>query len=193
MKKRIVKKVGVLDADYPLTKYQYTNGTKKRVWICPYYSRWCNMLDRCYTATNKPTYTNCTVCEEWLTFSNFKAWMMTQQWKGLHLDKDFLIENNQVYGPNTCLFIEAKINTFITDNAINRNGLIGAWYDVKRESYLAQCRDPFTGKKKFLGRYPSDLEAHKAWKEQKHIFACALASSQSNKQVARLLTTKYKD
>ena len=48
------------------------------------------MLQRCYSPKNhakNPTYIGCYVAKEWLTFSNFKAWMGSQQWQGMELDK----------------------------------------------------------------------------------------------------------
>lgn len=74
--------VGINDADYVVGKYEswYEGGKRKlkTLWQCPYYVKWHAMLNRCYNARyhkNKPTYIGCYVCEEWLTFSNFKAWM----------------------------------------------------------------------------------------------------------------------
>ena len=57
--------VGVNDANYA------TSGKR----MCPFYRRWINMLERCYSEKfqeKNPTYRGCSVCEEWLTFSNFK-------------------------------------------------------------------------------------------------------------------------
>ena len=41
------------------------------------YSKWQNMLQRCFDLkylTHHRSYTGCTVCVEWLLFSNFHAW-----------------------------------------------------------------------------------------------------------------------
>lgn len=41
------------------------------------YSTWVTMLRRCYSVKfqeKQPTYKSCSVCEEWITYSNFKNW-----------------------------------------------------------------------------------------------------------------------
>jgi hypothetical protein len=52
-------------------------GIWKVTWICPYYARWVAMLKLCYSPkvhANVPSYLNCSVCEEWKTFSVFRQW-----------------------------------------------------------------------------------------------------------------------
>ena len=77
--------VGINDADYTIKPTIENNRSK-----CMYYEKWIKMLQRCYSKSYQekhPSYKGCSVCEEWLTFSNFKAWMETQDWKGKSLDK----------------------------------------------------------------------------------------------------------
>ena len=110
---KLVYGVGINDADYDVAINEYyTNdeGVKgeRRIWTCPYYSRWMNMLTRCYSdkfQEGNPTYKGCYVAEEWKTFSNFKEWMVTQEWEGLELDKDILFVGNREYGPEKCVFV----------------------------------------------------------------------------------------
>jgi len=52
------------------------------------------MLTRCYYQKRldiRPSYEECIVCEEWLTFSNFKKWTEQQDWEDKQLDKDFFV------------------------------------------------------------------------------------------------------
>lgn len=121
MRKRnkLVHGVGVNDANYPVVNYSSTNKItgKPTQTICIFYNTWKAMLERCYSESLKrrrPSYIGCTVCEEWLLFSNFKVWMETQDWKGNQLDKDLLIEHNKVYSPETCLFLSREVNSFLT-------------------------------------------------------------------------------
>jgi len=89
-----------------------------KVQVCPYYACWNNMLVRCYSRSylqRHPTYEGCSVEESWLTFSNFKAWMKQQDWKGKFLDKDILVLGNKVYSKDTCLFVSTAINNLLTD------------------------------------------------------------------------------
>lgn len=104
--KRLIYGVGINDS-----KSTYIEGKR-----CKYYVTWKSMLQRCYSLKYKnknPTYANCSVCDEWLTFSNFKAWMVKQNWEGKDLDKDILIEGNKIYSPETCFFISRRINTLL--------------------------------------------------------------------------------
>lgn len=77
-KKRYVYGIAYNDADYSVYKREYVDGKIKIIWTCPFYRKWKNMLKRCYSKKElekHPTYLECLVCSEWLTFSNFKRWM----------------------------------------------------------------------------------------------------------------------
>jgi hypothetical protein len=101
--------VGINDADYKIYhQIKCGDGTRKTLWVCPYYSTWCSMLERCYGRRSKdkrPTYAGVTICDEWLTFSNFKAWMEQQDWEGKYLDKDYMsvITGKKIYSPENTL------------------------------------------------------------------------------------------
>ena len=110
--------VGVNDAWYVVDKL--IDG--KRV-MCPYYSKWSSMIMRCYNKKSlmrRPTYVDVVVCEDWLIFSNFRKWMVSQDWVGCDLDKDVLYPNNKTYSPKTCCFIEPNLNLLLTNNK-NKN------------------------------------------------------------------------
>ena len=71
--------VGINDSKEPVTR----KVKGKVVWRCPYFKKWSKMLKRCYSKESleeNPSYANCTVCEDWLTFSVFKVWMEHQLW-----------------------------------------------------------------------------------------------------------------
>lgn len=153
------------------------------------------MLSRCYCDTFKsrhPTYTGCSVSEDWITFSNFKRWMETQDWKGKHLDKDILSPNNKVYGEQTCIFVTANVNTLLIDCAATRGKLmLGVYWNKQRGKFMAQCKDG-NSKSIYLGYYNTELEAHQAWKAYKHSLACKLAEEQTDPRVADALRIRYK-
>jgi hypothetical protein len=67
---------------------------------CQYYRKWSNMLHRVFGAKCH-NYVDASVCEEWLTFSNFKSWMETQDWHGKELTPI-----DATYSPSTCRFGE---------------------------------------------------------------------------------------
>jgi hypothetical protein len=187
---RLVFGVGLNDANY--SAQPVVNG--KQV-TCMYYRRWKEMLNRCYSQDYKKkhsTYKDCTVCEEWLTFSNFKAWMETQDWNGKHLDKDFIVEGNKIYSPETCAFIDPVINKFITDRGNDRGDCpIGVYWHARDKAFVAQCSNPYRNKQEWLGRFSCKKEAHLAWKKRKHEFACELANTQDDPRVADALRSRY--
>lgn len=107
--------IGINDAPY---KVQFVNGEGKS-FNCPFYTVWTGMITRSYNKKyhqRKPTYKGCSVCKEWLTFSNFKAWIIKQDWNGKHLDKDILNQGNKHYSPENCVFVTDEINKIFSHN-----------------------------------------------------------------------------
>ena len=193
---KLVFGVGVNDADYLTQKMEVIDGKIKQVWRCHYYITWRNMLKRCYSEKyhSKATYKDCFVCEEWLTFSNFKKWMETQDWEGKQLDKDLLKEDNKIYSPEYCIFVDRKINLFVTDCGASRGEhMIGVCWNKNKSRFVSYCSNTFTGKIEYLGVFNTELEAHLAWKNKKHEHACKLAESElvSDPRLAEALKTRY--
>jgi hypothetical protein len=152
--------IGINDADYIVRPL--INGKKV---ICPYYQSWANMIERCYSAKYQekyPTYTGCSVDNEWLTFSNFRSWMKIQDWKGKHLDKDVLLSGNKMYGPDRCIFLSSRINMLLTDSGASR-GLYpkGVSYHEKSDRYRASCNNGV--KKISLGCFDTIEEAEASY------------------------------
>ena len=197
--KKLVYGVGINDADYVVQKWDIiiVNGKQKKklIWFCPYYRAWTSMLKRCYsikTQNNQPTYIGCTVTDEWLTFTVFKNWMMTQDWEDNQLDKDLLFEGNKVYSPETCVFVSGMVNTFTTDRGNDRGEfLIGVCWDKGKSKFKSQCGNPFTKKKEYLGLFDCEQEAHQAWLTRKLELACELAATQTDERVAEALIDRY--
>lgn len=152
-KRKPIYGAGINDADYITTETQ-AGGTRLR---CPFYNTWANMLQRCYSVTflaKHPTYRECRVCDEWLTFSIFKRWMEAQDWQGKCLDKDIISSGNKIYSPDTCVFITQELNKLLIDSSAIRGNLpIGVSYDKARKKYMAKCN--VDGVTRFLGRFSS--------------------------------------
>lgn len=75
-----VLSVGINDAPY---KVILRKGDK--IFRCPVYDIWYSMIRRCYSSSfqkNNKTYSGCSVCEEWLLFSNFKKWIDGKEIEG---------------------------------------------------------------------------------------------------------------
>ena len=199
LKNKPVCGVGINDADYVLFIYKEfprTNGKQNRklIWKCPFYSKWVSMLERCFSKSyqeKRPIYKGCSVCEEWLTFSNFKSWMEQQDWEGKQLDKDLLVYNNKVYSPETCVFIAHSINLFLLKSDKNRGVYpIGVSYCTNpkminplKHPYRAMISD--RGDTVDLGLYLTPEEAHKAWQKAKIKKAQDLAASQTDERIVQ--------
>jgi hypothetical protein len=189
-KKGLVFGFGINDSNY-----EAGCEPKGKTRICPFYARWKEMLRRCYSEKyilKRPTYIGCTVCDEWLTFSNFKAWMKTQDWKGKALDKDIIFAGNKVYSADSCVFVDTALNNFMTDRRLFRGKWpLGVDFCIKRGLFRSHCSNVFTGKKELLGYFSCPEKAHAAWKKRKHELSCQLAKLQSDKRVAEALMVRY--
>lgn len=198
--RRLVNGVGVNDADYVVEKKETTghvNGKQKQklVWACPYYQAWKSMLTRCYSKKHQekqPTYIGCTVSEDWLTFSNFKAWMEKQDWEGKHLDKDLLAEGNKIYSEDTCVFVTPMANTFTTDCGASRGRwLVGVSWNKRAAKFQSRCNNPFTKKLEHLGLFTCEKEAHKTWLIRKLELARELAAIQTDERISKALIERF--
>lgn len=196
-KKRPIYGVGINDVDYEITVTERINGKRKITWICPYYRKWVAVLERCFSEkyhTKRPTYTNCTIQEEWKYLSNFIKWVDSQpnkDWQNCDLDKDILVEGNKLYSENTVVFVSRQINTFLLDCGTKQR-LTGWTKNKKSGKIIARCRNPITGKKESLGNFADFTSAHLAWKLRKHELACQLADLQDDYRIAEALRNRYK-
>ena len=198
--KRLVFGVGINDASYTVKKSEnlgVIDGKRRQklIWFCPYYYRWKNMITRCYSEQyhNKhPTYADCVVCEEWLTFSNFKVWMEKQDWEGKHLDKDLLVPGNKVYSSETCVFVSEGLNHFVQESgAIRGSCAIGVSWSAKSNKYVARVTNPFLNKAEYLGLFDRESDAFEAWLNRKRELAEGLAREQTDARVATALISRY--
>ena len=162
----LVQGVGTNDSDYMVIR---TDSDGNRT-TCPFYQCWKGMLKRCYSDkyhAKHPTYKGCRVCIEWLTFSVFRSWMISQDWKGKDLDKDLLVQGNKLYSPGHCLFVSPQINSLvISSSARKRKYKRGVVAQKSTGKYIAVCRA--SGKGVYIGTFGTEQEAHEAYKEFKY-------------------------
>ena len=128
------------------------------------YLVWVNMLKRCYNSDYKekhPTYRDVTCCTEWLLFTNFAKWFKNNYVSGYHLDKDLLVEGNEVYGPDTCIFVSQEVNNFLTLSN-NSSGLLPIGVSIRYGKYEACINS-----KGYLGIFSDPISAHRAWQRAK--------------------------
>lgn len=141
------------------------------------YEAWVSMLHRCYTDV-KSAYKDCTVCDEWLIYSNFEKWFNDPKngyREGYDLDKDILVPGNRVYSPDTCLIVPPYINAlFIRPHKTKANGLPIGVNSERKGKYKAAVR--MEGKDRHLGTYSSPQEAFFAYKTEKEKYIQKVAA-----------------
>lgn len=138
------------------------------------YRKWRTMLARCYSKNyqvHQPTYIGCSVCEDWLLYSNFKKWHEEHYMDGYELDKDLLFRNNKIYSPNTCCYVPKEINTLLlscrgargdTPIGVHRKvGGNGVKYHAAMSNYINGRRVSY------LGSFDTPEEAFSVYKSAK--------------------------
>lgn len=138
------------------------------------YIKWHTMLARCYSKSyqsKQNAYKGCSVCEEWLTYSNFKKWHDENYIDGYELDKDILVKGNKVYSPSTCCYVPKFINSlFLSCGKVRGRLPIGviAHKTKNGENYVAQMSNYPNGKRYgYIGIYNTPEEAFEAYKKAK--------------------------
>lgn len=149
---------------------------------CHVYLRWKALLHRCYSVYAlklKDQYKDVVVCDEWLSYSNFRKWYTTQIGcdLGYHIDKDLLTHGDKVakvYSPETCVLVPREINVFMINTENNGSELpIGVYFHKNNKLYKSQINE--FGKRKCLGYFKTPEEAFHAYKEAKESQAKLLA------------------
>ena len=147
------------------------------------YSAWKSMMRRCYSEKEhviNPTYTNCTVCDEWHNFQNFSEWYDENYYEiegqTTHLDKDILHKGNKLYSPETCVFVPQCINKlFVKSDSIRGEYPIGVYYEKSRNKYVSQfCNG--NGHRQFIGRFDTSNDAFYNYKKYKEHYIKEIAN-----------------
>lgn len=141
------------------------------------YSTWRSMLERTIGTSYKKrynTYIQCTVCDEWLTFSNFKRWFDNPDngyRTGYHLDKDLITKGNKLYSPQTCCFLPPEINIALAKRTKGKSNVTGVGINGNKfEATVSK-----NGKKVYIGLYKTSEEAFNAYKHAKESYFKELA------------------
>ena len=166
--------------------------TKYHNKIIDSYTRWSNMIKRCYSTAylkRRPSYKGCKVCNEWLYYPNFKEWYNKNYYeineKVMELDKDIIKKGNKVYNPDCCIFVPSDINGLFTKSkAIRGRYLIGVKLDKRTGRYEARCKN--NGELVNLGSFSSETKAFDAYKQYKEQLIKGIANEYRNKIPTRL-------
>lgn len=129
------------------------------------YDTWSGVLERCYSDNfhkRYPTYIGCSVDKRWHNFQEFAEYFEVNYKKGFQLDKDLLVIGNKIYGPDTCVFIPPRVNTFLIKCKPVGGNLIGVTYNKLTNNYSSSCNRG-TGRQTHLGTFDNKADAHEAW------------------------------
>lgn len=143
------------------------------------YGVWKDMLRRCYSRGANlrwNSYKDCSVCEEWMYYSNFKKWFDEHYVDGWHLDKDLIIAGNRVYSPTTCCFIPREINVLFKKTQRANNMPKGVKYHHNRYYASIQCNS----KHHYLGSFDTIEDAVSAVKSKQREYLLELAERYRN-------------
>lgn len=173
--------------NYPLA-YGYGINDVANVWnTCrKAFSVWRSMLSRCYDSkyqVKEPSYIGCTVCDEWLRFSNFLKWFEDNYIEGYQLDKDIIHKGNRVYAPEHCAFVPYEINYLLLRRQKHRGSEpIGVCFDNRnhRKNHYRACVQ-YKGKQCYLGFYKTKEEAFSVYKREKERIIKAIAGEYKDK------------
>lgn len=168
-KRKLVYGVATLDIDFASNADDITHKA---------YGVWYNMLQRCYYKKyqeSHPTYIGCTVCDEWLYFSNFLNWFKKNYIDGYVVDKDLLVSGNKIYSPSTCCMIPSEINAMIVTRR-RKSSRFGKGVSITRKGRFAAFLVKYN-KTYNLGHFDTIEEAFEAYKQGKVAYVREVADS----------------
>ena len=153
------------------------------------HSVWIAMLGRCYKTTDK-AYKNygaigVKVCEEWKCFANFQKWYNENIYEieneKVHLDKDILVDGNNIYSPETCIFVPQRINKMFETKKSNLPR--GVWQNKTKTKYCSTIRVYKNGKseKVNLGTFDTIELAEKTYNNARSIVIRDIAEEYKDK------------
>lgn len=137
------------------------------------YNTWLHMIKRCYCDKSKlihPSYSECSVSEEWHNFQNFADWYDKNYYEIeneiMHLDKDLLVEGNKTYGGHVCVFAPATINCMVVNSSSKEEKCVGV-YKNSENSYYVMYKCTETGKYIYKSGFKDEQEAFECYKYSK--------------------------
>ena len=176
-KRKLIYGYGVNDSHYNVSLK--VDGVRL---VCPFYKVWTSMLARVFGSKIKPnknseTYTDTSVCNEWLSFNAFRLWMESKDWQGKELDKDILKTGNRVYSPDFCCFVDKEVNMILVSaNKIRGKFKRGVSFHKATGKFRAKMS--LNGKDVELGLFGSEVEAYNCYVDKKFEAIKSIAEKQ---------------
>lgn len=140
------------------------------------YRIWVDMIARCYDKVRYPkykTYNDCSVCDEWHCYANFKKWYDENFYRiddeTMCIDKDIIVKGNKIYSPETCVFVSQKINKlFVNNKACRGKYPVGVHYNKNLKLFVAAVKIDNVKSQKTYHHTPEEaFESYKQMKEQR--------------------------
>lgn len=153
------------------------------------YAMWQKMIARCYydkSLKKEPTYQDCTVSDEFLSFQTFAKFYEENKWTDeliLIPDKDILTHGRtKIYSRDTIVFADKLINTIFTKRQ-NKRGDLPIGVSIRNyptcTKYVATVNK--YGKSYYLGLFNTISEAFNAYKTEKEKYIKEVANDYKNK------------
>lgn len=120
------------------------------------YDLWYSMLSRCKISKS---YINCSVCDEWMIYSNFKKWFDKNYIEGYAMDKDLFSNGNKLYSPDTCCFIPVRLNSLLALSKKKTNNMPLGVYSSKTKTTRYRSHFIHNSKRIHIGSYKSREDA----------------------------------
>lgn len=153
---------------------------------------WRNMLKRCYYSKGHDlSYKDCSVCEEWMYYSNFKKWFDEHYVDGWHLDKDILRKGNKVYSPHTCCFVPLEINSLFTKKQNHRGQLPIGVSMVSNRNNLFQAQLSVGKKRLYIGSGSDVANVFNLYKASKEAYIKQVANKYRDQLEPRVYNAMY--
>jgi hypothetical protein len=176
MERATVYGVGINDADYTVNK-------------CKIYKLWRHYLCEQYR-DGHPKRPGAGFCQEWLRFSNFKAWLERQDWVGKFLYSGLLVPGETVHSPATSCFISKQLSEFLGRPARHRTPLpTGVTWNYRHRRFLVHVYEG--GRSKYIGSHSELPEAFAAWLAYKQEHASTIACAESDSRVPPAVVNFY--
>jgi hypothetical protein len=113
----------------------------------PEYKSWNQIIYRCCSKKRlekHPTYSECTVSDNFRNYSYFYDWCQKQVgfgMNGFEIDKDLLSKGNKIYSEDTCVFLPKEINMAIRGRTSKKRDLpTGVSFHKKSGKFIAYLK-----------------------------------------------------
>ena len=154
------------------------------------YDCWTSMFKRCYGKNKYGKYDK-SVCEDWCNFQNFAEWFENNYYEvdgeRTELDKDILVKGNNVYSPETCLFVPRRINSLFV--GINDLRELPKGVSIKNDKYVSKVQ--MNNKPVNLGYFDTPVEAWYQYKLYKELYIKQVADEYKEVIPKKLYNAMY--